>query len=86
MIELVHVPYLKTPSTSTMSSPPTTTSRPTRPTWDGASCSASGHRGSSLDAKFSEAHIIAITAAIVSTAPPQGFNGPLFIGRDTAPW
>ena len=43
----------------------------------------SGHRGSSLDAKFNEAHIIAITAAIVEYRASQGFNGPLFIGRDT---
>ena len=43
----------------------------------------SGHRGSSLDAKFNEAHIIAITAAIIEYRASQGFNGPLFIGRDT---
>jgi len=43
----------------------------------------SGHRGSSLDSKFNEAHIIAITAAIIEYRASQGFNGPLFIGRDT---
>ena len=43
----------------------------------------SGHRGSSLDAKFNEAHIIAITAAIIEYRASQGINGPLFIGRDT---
>ena len=43
----------------------------------------SGHRGSSLDGKFNEAHIIAITAAIIEYRASQGINGPLFIGRDT---
>ena len=43
----------------------------------------SGHRGSSLDGKFNEAHIVAITAAIVEYRASQGVNGPLFIGRDT---
>ncbi|SNS67569.1 phosphoglucomutase [Micrococcales bacterium KH10] len=43
----------------------------------------SGHRGSSLDAAFNEAHIVAITAAIVEYRAMQGTNGPLFIGRDT---
>ena len=43
----------------------------------------SGHRGSSLDGKFNEAHIVAITAAIVEYRASQGIDGPLFIGRDT---
>src|SRR5690625_3831493 len=43
----------------------------------------SGHRGSSLDAAFNEAHIIATTAAIVEYRRAQGTDGPLFIGRDT---
>jgi len=43
----------------------------------------SGHRGSSLDGAFNEAHIIAITTAIVEYRRGQGFDGPLFIGRDT---
>ncbi|ARK03642.1 phosphoglucomutase, alpha-D-glucose phosphate-specific [Cellulosimicrobium sp. TH-20] len=43
----------------------------------------SGHRGSSLDHAFNEAHIIAITAAIVEYRRSQGTDGPLFIGRDT---
>src|SRR5690625_3720889 len=42
-----------------------------------------GHRGSSLDAAFNEAHIIATTAAIVEYRRAQGTDGPLFIGRDT---
>ncbi len=43
----------------------------------------SGHRGSSLDHAFNEAHIVATTAAIVEYRRDQGFDGPLFIGRDT---
>src|SRR5882757_4140387 len=43
----------------------------------------SGHRGSSLDAAFNEAHILATTQAIVEYRAEQGTTGPLFIGRDT---
>lgn len=43
----------------------------------------SGHRGSSLDSAFNEAHILATTQAIVDYRRDQGFDGPLFIGRDT---
>ena len=43
----------------------------------------SGHRGSAFDGKFNEAHIVAITQAIVDYRAEQGINGPLFIGRDT---
>jgi phosphoglucomutase len=43
----------------------------------------SGHRGSSLDAAFNEAHILATTQAICEYRAEQGFDGPLFIGRDT---
>ncbi|MFD2840174.1 phosphoglucomutase (alpha-D-glucose-1,6-bisphosphate-dependent) [Populibacterium corticicola] len=43
----------------------------------------SGHRGSSLDRAFNEAHIVATTAAIVEYRRGQGTDGPLFIGRDT---
>src|SRR5258707_3668633 len=43
----------------------------------------SGHRGSSLDAAFNEAHILATTKAIVEYRAGQGTTGPLFIGRDT---
>ena len=43
----------------------------------------SGHRGSSLDGRFNEAHIVAVTAAIVEYRASQGIDGPLFIGRDT---
>ncbi|MCH9669001.1 MAG: phosphoglucomutase (alpha-D-glucose-1,6-bisphosphate-dependent) [Actinomycetia bacterium] len=43
----------------------------------------SGHRGSSLDAAFNEAHILATTQAIVEYRSAQGTTGPLFLGRDT---
>jgi phosphoglucomutase len=43
----------------------------------------SGHRGSSLDAAFNEAHILATTQAICEYRAAQGTTGPLFIGRDT---
>ena len=43
----------------------------------------SGHRGSSLNASFNENHILAITQAIVEYRTAQGFNGPIYVGRDT---
>jgi phosphoglucomutase len=43
----------------------------------------SGHRGSSFDAAFNEAHILATTQAICEYRAAQGYDGPLFIGRDT---
>jgi len=43
----------------------------------------SGHRGSSLDAAFTETHIAAITQAIVEYRASQGVTGPLFVGADT---
>jgi len=43
----------------------------------------SGHRGSAFDSAFNEAHIVAITAAIVEYRRDQGIDGPLFIGKDT---
>ena len=43
----------------------------------------SGHRGSALTGAFNEAHILAITQAIVEYRAAHGATGPLFIGRDT---
>jgi phosphoglucomutase len=43
----------------------------------------SGHRGSSLRTAFNEAHILATTQAICDYRRAQGYDGPLFIGRDT---
>jgi phosphoglucomutase len=43
----------------------------------------SGHRGSSFDNAFNEAHILAITQAICLYRQQQGIDGPLFMGIDT---
>ena len=43
----------------------------------------SGHRGSSLKNAFNEAHIWATTQAICDYRREQGYDGPLFLGRDT---
>jgi phosphoglucomutase len=43
----------------------------------------SGHRGTSLNGTFTEAHIAAITQAICEYRASQGITGPLFMGKDT---
>ena len=43
----------------------------------------SGHRGSSFDASFNEAHVLAISQAICRYRKLHGIDGPLFIGFDT---
>ena len=43
----------------------------------------SGHRGSSLDTAFNDAHIAATTQAIVEYRAGQGITGPLYLGKDT---
>jgi phosphoglucomutase len=43
----------------------------------------SGHRGSSLESTFNEAHILAITQAICDFRRSKGIDGPLFVGKDT---
>jgi phosphoglucomutase len=43
----------------------------------------SGHRGSSFRGAFNEDHILAITEAICRYRATKGYDGPLFIGRDT---
>jgi len=43
----------------------------------------SGHRGSSLDNAFNEAHILATTQAIVDYRRENSIGGPVYIGRDT---
>ena len=45
----------------------------------------SGHRGTSLNASFTEAHIAAISLAIAEYRAGQGITGPLFIGADSHP-
>ena len=43
----------------------------------------SGHRGTSSNATFTEAHILAITQAICEYRRSQSITGPLFMGKDT---
>jgi phosphoglucomutase len=43
----------------------------------------SGHRGSSLNGTFTEAHILATTQAICDYRRSKGTDGPLFMGKDT---
>jgi phosphoglucomutase len=43
----------------------------------------SGHRGSSLDGAFNDAHIAATTQAIVEYRADQGTTGPIYIAKDT---
>ena len=43
----------------------------------------SGHRGSSLQGTFTEAHILAITQAICDFRRMKGTDGPLYLGKDT---
>lgn len=43
----------------------------------------SGHRGSSEDGSFSEAHILAIAQAIGEYRRSQSIDGPVFVGKDT---
>jgi phosphoglucomutase len=43
----------------------------------------SGHRGTSLDSTFTDAHIAAITQAICEHRKAQGIDGPLLMGKDT---
>ncbi len=43
----------------------------------------SGHRGSSLNGTFTEAHVMAITQAICEYRFKHGTDGPLYMGKDT---
>ena len=43
----------------------------------------SGHRGTSYDGTFNEAHVLAISEAICRYRKKEGIDGPLFIGIDT---
>ncbi len=43
----------------------------------------SGHRGTSLEGSFNEAHILAITQAICEYRRGNGISGPLFMGKDS---
>lgn len=43
----------------------------------------SGHRGSSLNGSFNEAHIAAITQAVVDYRQDAGISGPIYVGKDS---
>lgn len=43
----------------------------------------SGHRGSSLNGTFNEAHIAAITQAVVDYRNGAGITGPMYVGKDS---
>ena len=43
----------------------------------------SGHRGTSTQGSFNEAHILAVCQALVEYRQQVGITGPLFIGKDT---
>ncbi|MEM1055512.1 MAG: phosphoglucomutase (alpha-D-glucose-1,6-bisphosphate-dependent) [Bacteroidota bacterium] len=43
----------------------------------------SGHRGSSLDGRFNEAHVLAVSQALVEYRRDAGIDGPLIVGMDT---
>jgi phosphoglucomutase len=43
----------------------------------------SGHRGTSLNNSFNEAHILAVCQAIAEYRREQGISGPLFLGKDS---
>lgn len=43
----------------------------------------SGHRGSSANGTFNEAHILAVSQAVVEYRRSKGINGPLYIGMDS---
>ncbi len=54
-----------------------------RPPAGPVSFGTSGHRGTSLKGTFTEAHVLAISEAIVRHRREQGIDGPLFVARDT---
>lgn len=43
----------------------------------------SGHRGSSFERSFNEAHVLAMSQAICAYRAREGITGPLFLGFDT---
>jgi phosphoglucomutase len=43
----------------------------------------SGHRGTSFERTFTEAHVLAISEAVCRYREKEGIDGPLFLGRDT---
>ena len=43
----------------------------------------SGHRGTPLDGTFTDAHIAAISQAVIEYRSARGYSGPLYLGKDT---
>jgi len=43
----------------------------------------SGHRGTAANGTFNEAHILAVSQAVVEYRQQQGINGPLYMGMDS---
>ena len=43
----------------------------------------SGHRGTSLDNSFNEAHVAAMTQAVCERRKRRAIDGPLYVGMDT---
>ncbi|WP_456394161.1 phosphoglucomutase (alpha-D-glucose-1,6-bisphosphate-dependent) [Nitratifractor sp.] len=43
----------------------------------------SGHRGSSFKGSFNDSHVAAITQAVCEYRIKEGYDGPLFLGKDT---
>ncbi len=74
-VRLVDVPRLITAYYTERPDPAVSTQR--------VAFGTSGHRGTSFDASFNEAHVLAITQAICSYRKQHGIDGPLFIGFDT---
>ncbi|MEI8196981.1 MAG: phosphoglucomutase, alpha-D-glucose phosphate-specific, partial [Phycisphaerae bacterium] len=42
----------------------------------------SGHRGTSADGTFTEAHVLAMSQAICEYRASKGINGPLYLAKD----
>ena len=72
---LVDVPRLVSAFFTTVPDPSVPTQR--------VAFGTSGHRGSAFASAFNEAHIAAITQAIVAYRREQKIDGPLFLGKDT---
>ena len=72
---LVNVPRLVTAYYSEQPDPSVPTQR--------VAFGTSGHRGSSFDVGFNEAHVLAISQAICEYRKRQNIDGPLFMGFDT---
>lgn len=73
--DLVDIPKLLDAYYDTVPTPDEPTQR--------VSFGTSGHRGTSLNGSFNEAHIVAVTQAIVEYRASQGYTGPIYLGRDT---